>query len=33
VRPPLKPLDDEERAGIDRALRESGLLAAVGLER
>jgi 4-hydroxy-tetrahydrodipicolinate synthase len=28
VRPPLKPLDDEERASIDRALRESGLVTA-----
>jgi 4-hydroxy-tetrahydrodipicolinate synthase len=26
IRPPLKPLDDDERARIDRALRESGLL-------
>jgi 4-hydroxy-tetrahydrodipicolinate synthase len=25
VRPPLRPLDDAERAAIDRALRESGL--------
>ncbi len=26
IRPPLKPLDDDERASIDRALRESGLI-------
>jgi 4-hydroxy-tetrahydrodipicolinate synthase len=29
VRPPLKPLDDAERAAIDRAVKESGLMAAV----
>lgn len=30
VRPPRQPLDDAERAAIDRALLESGLLAAAG---